>query len=182
MEQWRDIPGYEGIYQASKDGEIRTAPGKVTSNKRYAHRVWKTRVMKQKVQHRKYGRSDAKVSLWKDGKEKTLLVARLVGLAWCDGYTEGMTINHINGNSLDNRAENLEWVPIAENIRKGFDTGLFANMQKSVVLRCDADEFRFNSMAEASRFLNRNKGYIHNCLRQNRRILDADGKQYEICF
>jgi hypothetical protein len=182
LEEWRDIPGYEGIYQASRNGEIRTTPGKATSNKRFAHRVWKTRVLKQKVTKRGNGRSDARVSLWKDGKEKTWLVSRLVGLAWCEGFSENMTINHINGNSLDNKAENLEWVSIAENIQKGFATGLFAKTQKPILLSDGVKMYCFESMADASRFLGWNSGYINNCLRKNRAIKDRFNNVYELSF
>lgn len=129
MEVWKDIPGYEGLYQASNLGRVRSAPGKTTSNKRYACRIWRSRVMKQKFTPNKNGRTDARVILWKDGNKRTWLVSRLVGLTWCDGYTEGMTINHINGNPLDNRAINLEWVTLSENIKKGFELGLFAHNQ-----------------------------------------------------
>ncbi len=127
MEGWRDIPGYETLYQASKLGEIRTCEGKTTSSARFAKRVWKQRVLKQKHSTNRYGRSDARVSLWKDGKEKTWLVARLVAMTWCEGYKEGLTVNHINGNTIDNRAENLEWITRSENIRHAFNTGLYKN-------------------------------------------------------
>ena len=180
MDEWRDIPGYEGIYQASKNGDIRTAPGKVTSNKRFSHRVWKTRILKQKFQKRKDGRIDARVHLWKNGTNKTWLVARLVGMAWCPGFSENLTINHINGNSLDNRVENLEWVSLAENIQKGFSTGLYSKNQKAIVLRNGKVSLSFESMAEASRFLGWNSGYINNCLRKERAIKDRFGTFYEI--
>jgi hypothetical protein len=182
MEEWRDIPGYEGIYQASNKGNIRSKPGKVTSNKRFTQRVWKTRILKPKFQKRKDGRIDARVHLWKNGTNKTWLVSRLVGLAWCTGFSENLTINHINGNSLDNRADNLEWVSIAENIQKGFAAGLYAKTQKPVCLRTGQTSFCFNSMAEASRYLGWNSGYINNCLRKNRAIKDRFGNVYEIQF
>lgn len=54
-------------------------------------------------------------------------MARLVAMTWCEGYKEGLTVNHINGNPMDNRAENLEWITRAENIRHGFKVGLYKN-------------------------------------------------------
>ena len=127
MEKWRDIPGYEGLYQASDLGQIRTCEGKITSNARYAKRVWKQRTLKQKLNKNKKGRIDARVHLWKDGKERTWLVSRLVALTWCDGYAEGLTVNHKNGNPLDNAATNLEWISRKANIQHGFKTGLYKN-------------------------------------------------------
>lgn len=58
-EIWKDIPNYEGIYQASNLGRIRTAPNKTTSNKRYGKRVWAVRVLKGRGNNKvepKYGR------------------------------------------------------------------------------------------------------------------------------
>lgn len=45
MEKWRDIPGYEALYQASTEGRIRTCEGKTTRNARFAKRVWKQRIL-----------------------------------------------------------------------------------------------------------------------------------------
>lgn len=182
MEEWRDIPGYEGIYQASNLGNIRTCEGKTTYTERHGFRHWKQRTIKQKISRNRYGRYDARVNLWKDGKEKTWLVARLVGLAWCDSFCEGMTINHINGKTLDNRSVNLEWVSITENIQKGYAAGLFAKCQKPVLIKGKNTSFVFESMAEASRFLGWNSGYIDNCIRKNRTIKDRFGNEYELHF
>lgn len=181
MEIWKDIPGYEGIYQASDTGKIRTKPGKVTSNKRYGHRVWKTRILKQKIQQTRY-RKDPKVNLWKEGKSKTFLVSRLVAMTWVYGYEPGLTVNHIDGNPMNNDRSNLEWVTIAENIRKGYETGLFASTMDPIMLKCGELEVAFDSMAEGSRFLGWNPGYIHNCLKRDRPIKDRTGNTYRIYF
>lgn len=180
MERWRDIPGYENLYQASNVGEIRTCEGKTTSNARYGKRIWKQRVLKQKLTKNKKGRTDARVSLWKDGCERTHLVSRLVAMAWCEGYREGMTVNHINGNPLDNRAENLEWVSLRENIVKGFKEGLYSSQQSPVVLSDDRVSFEFDSQADANKFLGRSHGYINTCLKRNKPIISINGKRYEL--
>ncbi len=180
MEQWRDIPGYIGIYQASNMGRIRTCNGKTTHTVRHGIRHWKQRILKQKVFKNAHGREDPRVHLWKDGKAKTWLVSRLIGLAWCEGYSDRMTINHINGNHLDNRAENLEWISLSENIRKGYEIGLFANCQHPIRLVCDEGTLIFESMAAASRFLGRNSGYVSNNIKINRPITATDGKEYTI--
>ena len=159
-EEWKDIPGYEGLYQASTLGRIRSKAGKVTSSARFERRVWKQRVLKQKIQTKKYGRKDARVDLWKDGKNKTLLVSRLVAMTWCTGFSEEKTVNHIDGNSLNNTRENLEWMSLKENIQEGFRTGLHKNTQIPVVV-VNGDKIEmYQSMAAASRALGRNHGYL----------------------
>lgn len=180
MEKWKDIPGYEGIYQASTDGSIRTCEGKTTFTKRHGVRHWKQRVLKQKLTSNKKGRTDARVILWKDGQEKTWLVARLVAMTWCSGYQDGFTVNHINGNPLDNRAENLEWITLRQNIKKGFDEGLYSKMQIPLILFNGKENLEFRSLAEANRFLGRSHSYVNDSLKRNKPIFDERGIRYQI--
>lgn len=180
MENWKPIPGYEGIYDASDLGRIRSAPGKTTANARYDKRVWKSRIMKPKHPHKR--RMDLRLTLWKDGQAKDYLVARLVAAAWHGAPAEGMTVNHINGNYLDNRPSNLEWISVADNVKHAFETGLYSSFQKKVVLtNQDGDTRNFRSMAQACRYLGRNNGYI-SCLlgRGNRQAVSADGTMYTV--
>ena len=167
MEEWRSIPGYEMLYEVSSKGRIRTCEGKVTSNERYSHRVWHQRIMKQKCTANRYGRRDCRVSLWKDGHEKTLLVARLVALAFCDGYSEGMTVNHIDGNPLNNQASNLEWCTRNENIRKGFEDGLYSTAKQISLIDKDGNVHSFRSQSAASRFLGKGDSYLANKIHRN---------------
>lgn len=161
MEHWKDIPGFEGLYQASIEGQIRSAPGKTTSNAMHDKRVWKTRILKGRGNNLKTGR---RVNLWKNGQPAEWLVARLVALTWVPGFKEGMTVNHINGNRMDNRVCNLEWLSLTDNIRHGFDTGLYSKNQKQVVLRDhrSGKQKGFDSMAEASRFLGKATSFVSN--------------------
>lgn len=165
-ELWKDVPGYEGLYQASNLGRIRSAPDKVTSSARYKVRVWETRIIRPKKEKRcrnSKGYTDERVELWKDGTHKTMLVSRLVAMAWVQGFSDEMTVNHINGNPLDNSASNLEWVTRAQNIQKAFETGLYQKLQMPVVLTSAlGDKRQFRSKADASRFLGKNSGYISN--------------------
>lgn len=178
MEEWRDIPNYEGIYQASNYGRIKSVEGKTTVSKRHGTRVWKERIMKPKKEYA--GRQDLRISLWKNGEQKDFLVARLVAMTWVDGYSPELTVNHIDGNFQNNHVSNLEWVTRSENIRKGFETGLYANSQKPVSLTSETAELCFTSMSEASRFLGRCNGYVSNCACQNKPAVDRYGNEYLI--
>jgi len=57
-------------------------------------------------------------------KRIKMFVHRLIALAFVDGHKEGLTVNHINGNKLDNRLENLEWVSLSDNSKHQWKTGL----------------------------------------------------------
>lgn len=169
MEQWKDIPGYEGIYQASSYGRIRTCEGKTTSNAHSAKRVWKQRTLKPIwVKRPSSPYMQANVKLWKDGKVKTYLVARVVAMTWCEGYAEGLTVNHIDGNPGNNKADNLEWVTIRENIQKGFDAGLFSHCKPVTLIAKDGSVHKFRSQKRASDFLGMSRSYIYRAIKEHR--------------
>jgi len=170
MEKWKSIPGYEMLYEASSEGRIRTSEGKVTSSARFAHRVWKQRILKQKVARNKKGRTDCRVSLWKDGEERTWLVSRLVALTFCDGYSDGLTVNHIDGNPMNNRADNLEWVTLKKNIQEGFRTGLYASQ-----IPCEINGVRYPSLSQAAKAIGRSRGYVTRCIIKGETPVPATG-------
>lgn len=182
MEIWKDIPGYESLYEVSSLGRVRSSLGKTTSSSRFPHRVWKQRILKQKV-HVKGKRRDARVCLWKNGQEKTFLVSRLVASAFL-GAREGMTVNHIDGNSENNCIENLEWMTIQENLKHAFDTGLCDGFCRKTVLKNtkSGEEKVFRSSGEACKWLGRNHGYIYTCVKRGKKIYSSSGEEYYVFF
>ena len=182
-EVWKPIVGFEGLYEVSSLGRVRSAEGKTTSSAWAKTRVWKQRIIKQHVSIRARSRyEEARVKLWKDGKEYTFLTARLVAMAFCPGYREGLTVNHINGNPIDNRPENLEWITLKENIQHGFQHGLYAANQKPCTLiDPEGNKMTFCSTTQAAHYLGRGHTYIIVCLRNNRPIKHAlNGRIYRV--
>lgn len=169
MEKWLDIPDYPG-YQVSNLGRVRTY-NKITY-KNNIERHWKNRILKQKLGQNKYGRKDCRVELWNNGKHKTFLVARLVAFTFYneDINNSALTINHINGNSLDNRLVNLEIVDLKSNIQHGFKTGLYDSIQKKikVINKEDYSTSFFISLSNASKYLGKNKKYLSDRIKKNK--------------
>lgn len=64
------------------------------------------------------------VTLFKNGKEECKSVHRIVAETFLENKYDNFVINHIDGNKINNRVENLEWCSQAYNIRNAFETGL----------------------------------------------------------
>lgn len=174
MEIWKDIDGFCG-YQVSNFGRVRTH-NKVTSSARFPVRKWKDRIIKQK--QGKDGR--LRVCLWADGKEKTLLVHRLQAIAFLGKPNDpDMTVNHKDGNPLNNTVGNLEWLTRKDNIIYGFEHGQYS-CAKPITIKAEyCFPITFNSRSECSRYLGRGTGYVSNRLRNGWLTLyDRDGIMY----
>jgi hypothetical protein len=117
IEIWKDVAGYEGLYQVSNLGNVRSVD-KYTSN-RFATRFWPSKALKLK--NTRFGYVVANLS--KEGKLKNVFVHRIVCAAFI-GDHPNKQVNHINGIKTDNRLENLEWVTSSENHLHAFKTGL----------------------------------------------------------
>lgn len=180
-EIWKDIPGYEG-YQASSLGRIRTY-NKITYTNMHGLRHWKNRILKFKPStssrdNIKQG-TGYRVSLWKNGKSKDFLVARLIATTFLENFIDTkMTVNHKNGNRLDNRIENLEWLSLSDNIRYGFENGQYK--QHKTMLFNEKEKHIFRSKSIACKFLGKNSNYITNCLKKHKKAISKKGIEYEI--
>lgn len=119
-EEWRDIKGYEGKYQVSNMGRVRSLDRTIIDTLgRVVHR--KGKIMKPHVD-KKTGYCLIAFFNSKLHKERTHLVHRFVAEAFLQGSGEGMQVNHKDENKLNNRADNLEWVTCKENINYGSRT------------------------------------------------------------
>lgn len=161
-EVWMPIPGYEGIYEASNIGRIRTCEGKTTHSVLHGVRHWRQRYLKFKTEKGEGYRQDFRVTLWKDKKPRCFLVARLICAAFHGKPSnKKMTVDHLNGNYQDNRSENLEWVTREENTIRAHECG--ANDNRKTVLITDkatGEQRLIVGMGNASKILGMNIGYV----------------------
>lgn len=104
QEIWKDIKGYEGLYQVSNLGRIKSLPR--DTNNQYKNGL----IMKP---HNYLGY--LKIQLRKNGNYKWFCVHRLVAMAFLKNYNSKLQVNHKNGNKDDNNLENLEMVTASEN-------------------------------------------------------------------
>lgn len=159
---WKNIKNYPG-YQVSNTGLVRTH-NKVTSSAIFRERHWKDRVLKYKVSDKKKAYATGyRVSLWRNGMRKDFLVARLVAFTFYEKDIDdlSLTVNHIDGNRLNNNISNLELISLADNIKHGFRTGLYDSQMKRIRLYDTFGQFiDFRSYAECNRYLGRCNGYI----------------------
>ena len=110
IEIWKDIYGYEGLYQCSSHGNIRSLTRTIIRKTGIAER--KNGTMLIPAQNKN---GYLQVSLWKDGKRKMVYVHRIVAETFLDADEKRNYVNHIDGNRLNNRVDNLEWVTASEN-------------------------------------------------------------------
>ena len=111
--EWRDIPGWEGIYRVSNEGEVMRLAGSPYC------RV--DRILKNIKSSSGY----LYINFTNTGEYRHMWIHRLVALAFLEPKpTPKHEINHINGIKTDNRPENFEWVTRSQNIKHAFDTGL----------------------------------------------------------
>lgn len=164
---WKDTIGYEGIYEVSNTGLVRTHENKVTYTEKHGVRKWKQRILKQKIHHKD---KTCRVSLWKDGKEKTWLVHRIVALAFIPLVEGKDYINHIDGSRLNNCVDNLEWCNHQENNNHAFDNGLIKTSHSVVLYNKTTKEMHyFRSKAKASEFLVGNTRLISGLLTKGKK-------------
>lgn len=123
-EKWKDIINYEGYYQISNFGNIRSLDRKIRFNKGYS--IKKGKMLKPILNKKGY----YKVSLSKNQKEKRFFIHRLVAIHFIENPLSKEQVNHKDGNKKNNRVDNLEWCTNLENQRHAIKNGLIDNEQR----------------------------------------------------
>lgn len=114
QEIWKAIAECNGEYYISDHGRVKS------------YKFGKERILKPGLDRDKYPIICIRINC----KNKTISIHRLVALAFIKNPDNKPQVNHIDGNKSNNHFTNLEWNTSKENIRHGWDTGLYDNCRK----------------------------------------------------
>lgn len=194
MENWKDIDGYEGLYQVSDFGRIKSLE-RVTELKNGAKRLVSEKIRKLS-NHKVAGKNGYLiVGLSKNNITKSMLVHIIVAKSFIKNPHSKPQVNHKNGIKSDNRVSNLEWVTASENQKHALKMGLQIipsgsaspmygrtgglNNSSKKIIQIDDNKIvqKFNSIVEASLKTKIEPTNISACCRKKRK--KAGGYKWE---
>lgn len=154
VEEWKDISGYEGYYQVSNLGNVKSLDRTILQNNGVTINP-KGKQLKQHLNHKGY----PEVNLTRGGKAKGFRIHRLVAIAFIPNTDNKPEVNHINCIKTDNSVDNLEWVTGVENIRHAFQNGLIDRTKMDIKTKLEVEKYclsgelieTYESVAEAAR-------------------------------
>lgn len=137
MEIWKNIDGYEGLYQVSSLGNVKS----LERHRENSVKLTPGRILKGILNDKGY----YSVRLYKNKKPNFHSVSRLVAQTFIRNPKNKPEVNHISGNTKDNSVTNLEWVTHAENMEHAVNTGLMPKGEqnaRSKIKECDVKNIR----------------------------------------
>ena len=148
-EIWKPIKNYEGLYEISNLGRVKSLRNKIVLKNSNASNGYLT------------------VTLCNRGDQKTAFIHRLVAMHFISNDDNGKNeINHIDENSHNNIVDNLEWCTRTENNNHGtrIEKQAKSLWKPIIVISPDGEKERFQSIKEAAKQLNLNASKISTCL------------------
>ena len=176
MEFWKDIPGYEGLYEVNNEGKVKRLERVIIrSNGRL--QVIEEKILTPKVDKDGY----LFVGLRKDGVRRHLKVHRLVALTFIPNPESLPQVNHKDEDKANNKVENLEWCTAEYNINYGTRNLRMANVESKQVFQYSLDDELINvwdSVSECDR-----NGYTSSAISSccNNKYLSQNNNIYKGC-
>jgi len=136
FEEWRAVPGFEGFYDVSNRGRVRSLRRNVP------HRNGTQSVRGRILALQKNRGGYLAIQLWKSNHMKRPLVHTLVLRAFIGPPPDNHETNHLDGDKTNNHITNLEYVTRSENNQHAYDLGLRASGEDHYFAKLTADEVR----------------------------------------
>lgn len=160
-EIYKDIKGYEGLYQVSNLGNVKRLEYKKYNTLTKTNSVYKEHLLKKNIDKKGY----YQVTLCKNGKIKPIKVHKLVAITFIPNIRNLPCINHIDGNKSNNNVNNLEWCSFKYNVQHAYKNDLMLNCKKVKQYDLNNNFLKeYNSINEASKRTSTNQGNISMCI------------------
>lgn len=174
-EIWKPIPGYEGLYEVSDMGRVRSLDRVIVNKDGKPHHF--SGFLLSTYLNR-FGR--VLVGLWKNNRIQRLSVHRLVANAFIPNPDNLPEVNHKDENPQNNRVDNLEWCTTVYNLTYGTRLDRISEKNFVPVVATDGDgiEFYFSSMKEGAAKTGAMKQNISHCCRGTNRAKSAGGYKW----
>lgn len=181
-EIWKDIEGFEGLYQVSNLGRVKSLDRYVESR---GHLIYRKGVIRKPFDTTGY----YSVTLNKDRKETTFQVHRLVAQAFIPNPNDLPVVNHLDGRKTNNCIDNLEWTTYAENSKHAVETGLVDVIASkinglkaidviAIRVKCEDTQQVFESVVAAERYIK--SECIHDNIHKHKRTHNGRGWLFTI--
>lgn len=146
-EIWKDVKGFEGIYQVSNLGNIKTLQRNIyRKGTDRLHYIQPEKILNPPLLPIGY----KYMSMHNGGQKKVKSIHSLVAEAFIPNPENKRTINHKDGNKLNNRVDNLEWATDKENLNHALENGL--SKRFSLIAYDENSFFSFKSVREALKY------------------------------
>lgn len=170
QEIWKDIKGYEGLYQISNCGNVKSLKKFNKTNKGYSSIGYyrKEKILKPIKNKNGY----LQISLSKNGKSKIYFIHKLVAKEFLNNDNNFMYVNHKDENKLNNIVDNLEWCDAKYNCNYGNRNEKISNKLKKIVNQYDLEgNFikQWKSALDVEKELGINRTHIGSCINNNRK-------------
>jgi hypothetical protein len=119
---WKNIPEYEGLYQISNFGRIKSLERTRLSKIQNKPTKIRERVLKPTIRSNSYKYYVCRLS--KEGKTKMVIIHRLVAQLFIKNINNKSQVDHIDNNKLNNNVNNLQWLTPKENTNKAWEDNL----------------------------------------------------------
>jgi len=185
QEQWKPVPCYEGYYEASTEGKVRSVERVIVLKDRLGNprpSVYKSKMLKpcERTYKDRNIQPRLQVVLSKDCKPKSMDVHRIIAITFIDNPLNLDSVNHKDGNPFNNKVDNLEWVSKADNNRHAFKNNLIHTQKLIAQIDVKTGEVLkvFPGESEACRRMGVSQGKIRRAIQEHWKLHGFYWKYY----